>query len=241
MQRRADRVGGPNRRSSRAGVVRRWTVRGARGDLALEVLRPHGRAYITAARTPYVTISDGGVHTQTANLPVEPGDLVGLEVTPGAAVGVRRGASGARTVRWFGPLVYDVRRPERGDGTGFDHELLLRVEYEPGATWRIDGELRGRAALSAPAGEVVRRFVVAHGQALSVARVAGRVAVDLVNDGRRVVRVTLTDADTAGTPGTIEVRRVRLNLPIVRVNWQNSDELVSHEYVVSKESLSLLD
>lgn len=228
----------------RAGVIRRWTVRGAKGELALQVLRRHGRAYFLVAHTPYADISDGGLHSLPADLPVLPGDLVGLEVAPGAAVGVRRSANGARTARWFGPLVYQVRSPERGAGSGFDHELLLRAEYVPGATRRIDGELRGQAAEAAPAGEVVRRSVVRPGrrpQVLSVARIGERVVVDLANGGRRVFRLTLPDADPAGKPVTIEIRRVRLGLPLVRVSWQSSDTVVTHEYVVGERSLTPLD
>jgi hypothetical protein len=223
------------------GVIRRWTVRGAKGDLALEVLRRHGRAYFTVAHTPDSTVPDGGVHTLPAYLPVRPGDLVGLEVAPGAAVGVRRVARGTTTVRWFGPLVYDVRPPERGAGTGFDHELLLRVEYVPGVDWRVDGELRGSAASSAPAGRVVRRFVVRAGQQLAVARIGRRVVVDLFNGARRVSRLRLSDADAAGKPAAIEIRRIRLGRPIVRVSWENADDVVTHEYVVGERVLTPLD
>jgi hypothetical protein len=85
-----------------AGVVRRWAVRGARGELALEVLRRRGSSTYLVARTPYSLIRDEGVHLLSANLPVRAGDLVGLAVAPGAGVGVRR-VDGAITRRRVGP------------------------------------------------------------------------------------------------------------------------------------------
>ena len=48
-----------------------------------------------------------------------------LEVTPGAAVGLRRGVTGAVTGRFFDPLRME---PPRVPGMTRDEELLLRVE-----------------------------------------------------------------------------------------------------------------
>jgi hypothetical protein len=225
----------------RAGVARRWTVRGAHGQLALEVLRRHGRRFFMVARTPYADIQDEGVHVLPANLPVRPGDLVGLAVTPGAAVGIRH-AEG-RTARWFGPLIYTVRAPEKGPGSGFDHELLLRVEYVPGASWQRSGRLVGDAAASAPPGRVAGRYVLRRGAepaSLVVTRVGGGVAADLVVGGRRLVRLPVESARREGELQAIEYEAARFGRQILRVRWQNPHSSVVHDYVVGERSLALL-
>jgi hypothetical protein len=164
-------------------------------------------------------------------------------VTPGAAVGVRQNVGGATTARWFGPLVYEVRPPERGSGTGFDHELLLRVEYVPGATWQTTGQLIGHAAEDAPTGRVATRFVLRRGTdaaSLDVVRLGHRVAVDLVAGGRRLVRLPMTNAKAEGRVLSFEIRSVRFGKPIVRLRWQNPHSLVIHDYVAGERSLTLL-
>jgi hypothetical protein len=227
---------------SREGVVRRWAVRGARGQLALEVLRPLGRKFFMVARTPYVDIRDEELRVLPANLPVRPGDLVGLAVTPGAAIGIRRNRK-ARTGRWFGPLVYTIRAPEQGPGTGFDHELLLRVEYAPGAAWQVPGALIGRAAAAARPGRVAGSRILRRGRspaALVVTRVGREVAADLVVGGRRLVRMPVQAARVEGRLESIEYVAVRFGRQIVQIRWRNPHSSVTHEYAVDVHSLTLL-
>lgn len=227
----------------RDGVVRRWAVRGATGDVALEIIRRRGPRFLMVARTQYAHLADAGLHVLAAYLPVHSGDLVGLEVTPGATVGVRDDDRGATTARWFGPLVYDVRPVDRGSGTGFDHELLLRVEYVPGQKWSPVGRLTGRAAEEAPAGRVAARYVLQLGPnplRFVVVRVGDRVAADLVTGFRRLARLDVTDADVEGRVASIETSEFRLGNPIVRLSWQNPGALVVHEYVVGPRTLTPL-
>lgn len=130
----------PNRAlSARAdGIVRRWVVRGASGELALTLLRRRERVLVPIARTPFARVPDDGVHAFRADLPIRRRDRVALVLAPGATTGVRRVAPGATTVRWLGSLApLGARPPDRGDGSGFDHELLFRVEYVPGARRRL--------------------------------------------------------------------------------------------------------
>jgi hypothetical protein len=225
----------------RAGVIRRWVVRGAHGHLALEVIRPHGRKFVMVARTPYATVGDE-LAVLPADLPVRPGDLVGLEMTPGSAIGVRDTRE-ATTTRWFGPLVYGVRPGDRGPGTGFDREVLLRVEFAPGAMWRPPGLLTGAAAAAAPGGQVTGRLVLIPGRRASVlvvARVGHRVVVDLLRGDQRLVRLALPDADVRGKLQAIEFVKARLGRTIARVSWQNPDALVVHEYLAGARELTPL-
>ncbi len=223
----------------RDGEIRRWAVRGARGDLALQVVRPRGDRYVQVARTAYERVTDTGVHAFAANVPVRAGDLVGAEVTPGAAIGVRPRVSGATTVRWFGPLVvFDARAPERRARTGFDHELLLRVEYAPGSARGPAGRLTGRAAGRAPAGAALgAEDVELRGGRLRrvvVVRALGIVAVDLFDGGRRLERLAVSDVDPAGSVLDLG----SYGRPLLRFRWRNPDgRLLTHDYSVRTRSL----
>jgi Protein kinase domain len=119
--------------SARAdGVIRRWVVRGASGELALRVLRRREGLLVPIAQSSYERVPDDGVHAFQADLPIRSGDRAALELAPGATIGVRRGAQDATTERWLGSLAPLGARPaDRGEGSGFDHELLVRVEYVP--------------------------------------------------------------------------------------------------------------
>ena len=134
-------------------MIRRWAVRGAHGQLAFEVLRPsgrkvlHGRAHAVRGHTETRAARAAG---QPARWP---GDLVGLAVTPGAAIGIRRNRKKARTDRWFGPL----RLHDPGAGERPRHGVRPRASA-PGRVRprrrvaRCRGHLIGRAAAAAETG-----------------------------------------------------------------------------------------
>ncbi len=235
----ATRIGGRDRAAARSGVVRRWSVRGASGELALQVVRPRGRLYAPVMRGPYERVPDAGTHTFSVNLPIRRGDLLGLDVGPGAAVGVSAEAANSTTARWFGPLALSARPIERGSGTGLDSELLLRAEYEPGAAWSIPGAMTGSAARRAPAGQVLAaRDSQAPGrsvQTVAVVRVGWRIVVDLLARDLRVARAPVQGADAAGRLLGITV----LGRPIVRLRWSNPDgRVVAHDYAIGRRSIT---
>jgi hypothetical protein len=217
------------------GVVRRWTVRGTRGRLALQVLRPRQKGYDAIARSVYERVPDAGVRTFRTNLPVRRGDLVGLAIAPGAAVGVRSGGGDTATGRWFGPLAADVRAPDGPPGSGFDHELLLRAEIDPGARWRVEGRLTGRAAAAALPGRVVMAADLGAGRRLLLTRLGDRVALDLLDGSRRVARVRVDGAEPGGRPLALIVLRTT----VARVDWRNSAAAtVSHDYAIGEAALT---
>jgi hypothetical protein len=219
-------------------VIRRWVVRGARGELALHVLRLRRRQLVSIARTPYELVPDRGIHTLPANLPIRAGELVGLQVAPGAEIGVRRNVLGAATARLFGPLTFALRPVQRGAGTGFDHELLLRAEYLPGARVTVAGRLSGLAARQAPSGVRLgerdvepRRGRV---RTVVVARVGGQIAVDLFDRGERLERIPVADASARGRLLAFD----SFGEPAVHLSWRNPGAgVIGHDYAVGLRSI----
>lgn len=115
------------------GTVTSWAVRGARGTMALQVLRGRGSRLVQVGRSGDEAVPGADLHVVQTNLAVTAGDRVGLEVFPTATVGIRRSGPRASTDRWFGPLLEPARPPERPAGTGLDAELLLRIDITPAA------------------------------------------------------------------------------------------------------------
>jgi predicted Ser/Thr protein kinase len=221
-----------------AGAVRRWVVRGARGELALQVIRRRGDRYIPIARSDYEAVPDEGVHVLPANLAVRAGDLIGVQLAPGAAIGVQRGVAGATTARWLGQLFLEPRPVELGVGSGFDHEILLRVDYTRGAKPTLAGQLSGRSARLAPAGHELRSLTVEVGGRLrrvSVVRVGGAIAVDLFGGDRRLVRLPEPEADPAGR--LLNFATSGLRYPVL--TWRNPDgRPIRREYAVGARTLT---
>lgn len=116
------------------GTIKSWAVRGARGTLAIQVLRGQGAELVQITKSGDEEVPDENVHLFGTELPVRKGDRIGLSVAPGAAIGVRRGESRDDGVdRWFGPLLEPARPPESAAGTGLDREILLRADVTPTA------------------------------------------------------------------------------------------------------------
>ena len=223
----------------RDGVIRSWAVRGAAGELALQVVAPRGDRFFLRARSELASIPDEALHVLPASMPIRAGDLVGLEITPGAAVGVRREVGGATTARWFGPLLISPRPPDRTANTGFDHELMLRVDYVPGAEWEPPGLLIGAQAEGARPGRVRGALEVdlraAGTRTVAVVRLPDRVAVDLFDGRRRVVRLGAPDMDPRGRLLGITGH----GRPLALVRWRNPDgRVVRHDYTIGPDSLT---
>jgi hypothetical protein len=171
------------------GVIRRWSVRSARGELALAVVRPRGDETFQVARSRNEFVGNDGVHVFETNLAVERGDLVALVVFPGSAAGARADVDGARTRRWIPLLPYGEKPVDRG----FANELLLRVDYLPGGQQRIPDQVTGAEAAGLEPGRVVkrRRLRFRNGRPVEIALVSlgDRFALDEFLDGRRTARI----------------------------------------------------
>jgi hypothetical protein len=194
---------------------------------------------VSVARSRFERVPDEGVQVLRANLAVRGGDLIGVQLAPGTAIGVRRAVPGATTARWLGQFLIEPRPIELGAGSGFDQEILLRADFTRGAQPRRSGELSGRVAQRAPAGRVLRSRTVEVGDVVrrvAVVRLAGAVAVDLFARRRRLARVPAPDADPAGRLLDFNARGVAS--PVLR--WRNpSGRTIGHEYGVGTRTLRL--
>jgi hypothetical protein len=110
------------------GTITSWAVRGARGTMALQVLRGRGTRLRQVARSRDTDVPGPGVHVFRARIPVRAGDRIGLDLFPEAAAGIRRSGPRASLDRWIGPLAEFTRPAEQPAGSGLDYELMLRVD-----------------------------------------------------------------------------------------------------------------
>jgi hypothetical protein len=108
-------------------VVRGWAVRGASGDVSLQLIRERaGRSFIVGFSEPE-RISDPGAHAFTTDVSVGAGDRIGVGLGPGATIGISGGQSGSAVARWDGRLTADPRSPsEVIEGV----ELMVRADIE---------------------------------------------------------------------------------------------------------------
>ena len=138
------------------GVITGWTVRGASGDVALDVIRPRGGETVRVAQSQWEYAGNPAPTDFETRLAVEAGDQIGVELGPGASIGVTE-AEGATTQRWLRPLGGAYGSPDQGEGTGFDYEVAVRAEFVPGERVEPPEHLTGAAAANAPDGRVRER------------------------------------------------------------------------------------
>jgi Protein kinase domain len=174
------------------GVIRRWAVRSASGELGLSVVRSRDGETKQVARSQNEFVDDPGVHVFDTDLAVERGDRLALVSVPGSSVGVRTGVDGAATSRWI-PVLASTRDVDLGPGTGFDHELQLRAELVPGGERELPHQVTGTRAAGLAPGRVHerRKLRFANGRPVEVAlvQVGDRLVLDEFIEGRRTARV----------------------------------------------------
>jgi hypothetical protein len=191
------------------GVITGWTVRGADGDIALDVIRPRGSDTVRVAKSQWESANNTGPHHFDTRLPVEAGDQLGLELGPGASIGITE-VAGAQTDRWLDPLGGAYGSPDLKSGTGFDYELALRAEFVAGKELGLPEHLTGFAARSAPDGVVRDSAPVDVWEPdktrldVKVVELEERVVVDVFKGRERTLRVFLDDLLPEGVP--VEVK-----------------------------------
>ncbi len=243
------RLGGRHTVIPSDGAILGWAVRGARGELALQVLRRDASGASQVARTQYEQVNNGSPQRFAANLDVQRGDFIALEVTRGSGFGLGR-REGATTERWFPTRRGKPRLPaDKGPGTGVDGELLVRADFVPGGKRRDPQVLTGAAAADAPPGRRVARrtltFADGRRVGLEVVEVGDVVVLDLIRGGRRVARAGLPDFLPGGRVITVSPLSYDDSEAAgeVGVEWvnENSARVREHYYGVYPRNVEFYD
>jgi hypothetical protein len=230
------------------GVIVGWAVRGASGDLVLDVIRPRGTDTLRPVRSQWEYAGNAAPHYFKTRLPVEQGDQVGIELGTGASIGVSD-AAGATTERWRKPSGGAYGAPDLEAGTGFDYELALRVDFIAGDRVPAPPRLTGDAAAKAPDG-----FVRAS-QPLKVddpdpiqlrvdlVEIGPEVALDVFRGDVRTQRIFIPDLRSLGVPVTLEAFRYPGEaFGEVGVYWVNpsSGKSIFHDYILGEGAVELV-
>jgi IPT/TIG domain/PASTA domain len=124
---------GANLTSPVSGAIVRWRVQGAEGGpFYLRVLRPNGSGgYMAVGTSNPATPSGNGLQTFTANLPVQAGDLVGIDPTNVSdKIGVAE-VAGASYGVIFPPPFDGATVPPSDTKAGKEIELSAEVQPTP--------------------------------------------------------------------------------------------------------------
>jgi hypothetical protein len=186
------------------GAIVGWTVRGASGDVAIDVIRPRGADTVRVGRSQWEFAGNPGPHHFETQLPVEAGDQIGIALGPGASIGATE-TPGATTQRWFEPEGGTYGAPDEGPGSGLDYELAVRAEFVPGEEVELPEHLEGAEAADAPDGRVRDSASLAVDNPstelrLELVELDDRVALDVLDGGRRTLRVFIPDLKPGGIP-----------------------------------------
>jgi hypothetical protein len=127
---------GANLVSPVSGAIVRWRMLGAEGGpFTLRVLHPNGKSgYAAHGASAPVTPTDTGVQTFTANIPVEAGDLIGVDPTKATdKIGLAT-VAGAGFASIFPTPIEGATVPARDPVTGKEIELSAEVQPTPTIT-----------------------------------------------------------------------------------------------------------
>lgn len=125
---------GANLVSPVSGAIVRWRVINAEGGpFFLRVLHPNGSgAYKATGTSNPATPTDLGLQTFTTNLPVQAGDLIGVDPTHGSdKIGIVSEVSGASYAKIFPPPLEGATVAPRPPVAGEEVELSAEVQPTP--------------------------------------------------------------------------------------------------------------
>jgi serine/threonine-protein kinase len=184
-------------RAPATGLITSWAVRGASGEMALQVLRERGGKTFQISLSQFVVVPDERLHRFPANIAIERGDRISLQLGAGASVGIAD-TGGATTARWFPrPRGFPGEPPQRGPGTGLDGEILVQASLEKGGKIALPKQIQGPEARKLKRGEDVarRELTFREGRKVDVAlvEVDRRMYIDLFEQGQRRARIAVED------------------------------------------------
>ncbi len=231
----------------RDGVVRRWAVRSARGELALSALRPRDGGYFQIALSRSEFAGNDGAHLFDTQIAVERGDVLSLRVLRGSGVGMRPTAAGAATSRWIPRLKGNEIPAQAGPAA----EVLMRAELMPGRALSPPPQVRGRAAATLPAGRPLRTSKLRYNNGrpveIRLVELPGHLALDLWRGGRRLARQQLpADFRPGGQVITYEVEPDEPTEPEqvgTTIEYANEDSarILSHHVVAYGREFEFID
>ncbi len=220
-------IGGRPAEVRESGVVRRWAVRGAEGELTLQVLRARGNRLVRVGFSQPERAGGSGPQAFPVELSVRRGDRIAVLLAPGARIGLRPRASAAS--RWEGRRTPLPMVPQKLDG-----ELLLRADIEAGVHAASPHQISGTRAARAKPGRVVAETRVemdgGHTVALRLVRDGRRIALDSFRGARRLGRIAVPDLEVGGR--AVELTGACEYPRSVCLTWQNDGDAgpVIHAY-----------
>ncbi len=160
-------------------------------------------------RSQYGFAGNDGPFWFPTELPVERGDVLGVELSQGSSIGVRE-VPGAQTERWFEPAGGAFGLADRGADSGFEYELMLRADFVPGGELDEPRQLTGAAAADAPDGHVIESdplqiSIPPVRVEIALVELKDAVALDLFKGEERRARLFLPDLIPGGEP--VSLRR----------------------------------
>ena len=168
--------------------------------------------------------------------------MVALAVSPDTDIGVIPDVPGARTDRFFGPIGPETR-PDLGPGTGFDSEVLLRVEYEPGGVPEPPEQIFGAEAAGLADGKVVASSDTSlpDGRKVEVhlTEFEDRVWVDLYLGAVRQSRIEVPDLQAGGEVVEFKAFEAPGSPSQLNVGWINPgmERPIEHYFGLSGSAL----
>ena len=228
------------------GKIVGWAVRGARGEMSLDVIRPRGADTVRITNSQFESAGNEAPHYFPTALTVEEGDLLGVRLSPGSRIGASE-REGAETERWLAPVGGLYGLPD--EGAGLEDELALRVDFVPNERVPQPEQLRGAAAADAPAGTVRERAQAKISKPpapvdVAVVETDGRVALDLFRGEVRTARMFIPELLPGGAPIELGADTIPgeeyVQVGLFWVN-PNSGRLFYLDFSAAPSGLTLLD
>ena len=116
-----------------AGTIVRWRVTTTgTGQYSLRVLRPAGSGQYIAVGTDAQTVSSAGAQTFSSGLPIQAGDLLGVDIPTNGVDGIASvQASGSDWAFWSPSVGPTAATPANQTHDGFELYINADVEYTP--------------------------------------------------------------------------------------------------------------
>jgi hypothetical protein len=135
------------------GAIINWRVADANGPFRLRVLRPSGAAYTAVASSPTELAVGGpgsGIQTFAAAVPIQAGDLIGVDINNGNKIGIHTGDPADFAAVWIPPIADGATLPPFGSEN--EIEVAYNATVQPAPTLTAispaSGSIKGGTAVT---------------------------------------------------------------------------------------------